>query len=125
MAGERNTGRIVAIVGAAALAAWLLSRGKDWGFRGPGAGTDASGASRAGSRAVVWIRADRLEVDGTAADLPTVVDRSRAVGAVEVRATGDAITGDVWNVLKTLHAAGVTIYTTPDLSSVVPSEVVS
>jgi len=113
---ERKTGRTALIVGGAVLVALLFSRGKGWGFHGAGS------PSRTAARPVVWIRADRLEIDGVTADLATVLARSRTAGAVEVHATGDAITGVVSNVLDTLHEAGITIYTTSDLSSVVPSE---
>ncbi len=120
MAAHGRAGRTVALVGSAALAVWLLSRGKGWKFRASGA---SENAARPTARAVVWVRGDRIEVDGVAAELPTVIERARAAGAAEVRATGDAITGVVWNVLRALHGAGVTIYTTPDLSSVVPATV--
>lgn len=123
MAARKRTGRTVVIVGGAALALWLLSRGTGWGFRGPVTGS--GDATRANARVAVWVRADRIELDGTAVDLATVIERARVAGAAEVRATGDAITGVVWNVLRQLHAAGVSVYTTPDLSSVVPSEVLS
>lgn len=120
MAERDRTGRTVAVVGGAALAAWLLSRGKGWGFRSPG---DASGAKASEARrCTVWIRADRIEVDGVATDLPTVIAKCRAVGTAEVRATGDAITGVVRNVLTQLHAAGVKLRVAPDLAHIVPSE---
>lgn len=120
---REHTGRTVAIVGGAGLLAWLLFRGGGSGKgRGPGDGA-APPSVTAGTRCVVWIRSNRIEVDGVTADLPTVIARCRVAGYAEVHATGDAITGVVWNVLKSLHAAGVTIYTTPDLASVVPSKV--
>ena len=114
-----RTGRTVAILGGAALAAWLLLRGKRWGFRSPNA-HPAGGTTRP-ARCVVWIRPERLTVDGVVADLQTVIARCRAAGEAEVHATGDAITGVVWNVLKALHAAGVALYTPADLAHVVPS----
>ncbi len=120
MAAHDRTGRAVAIVGGAALAVWLLTRGKGASVRGSGTNQNAA---RSAARVAVWVRADRIEVDGVAAELVTVIERARAAGAAEVRATGDAITGVVWNVLRALHGAGVTIYTTPDLSSVVPAVV--
>ena len=120
MASRGRTGRAVAIVGGAALAVWLLSRGNGTSFRGPGT---SKSAARSTARVAVWVRADRIEVDGVAAELATVIERAREAGAAEVRATGDAITGVVWNVLRALHGAGVTIYTTPDLSTVVPAVV--
>lgn len=124
MAARDRTGRTVATVGGAAVVLWLLSRGTGWGFRAPGSGRESGKAAGSTTRPVVWVRADRIEVDGVATDLSTVVARARAAGAAEVRATGAAITGVVWNVLQTLHRAGVTVYTTPDLSSVVPATVV-
>jgi hypothetical protein len=124
MARERKPGRTMVLVGGGVLAAWFLLRGKGWGFGGSGNGVDtgATGPSAAPRRAVVWIRKDHLELDGVAVDLPTLIARSRAASGVEVRATGDAITGQVWDVVKALHAASVEIYTTPDLAHVVPSE---
>jgi hypothetical protein len=117
---REHSGRTVAIVGGAGLLAWLLLRG---GGVDKGRGTTPATRRVPGTRCVVWIRANRIEVDGVAADLPTVIARCRAVEIAEVHATGDAITGVVWNVLKALHATGVTIYTTPDLADVVPSKV--
>lgn len=110
MAERKHTGRTVALVGSAALAAWLLSRGKGWGFRssGEGSGTTAT-------QCTVWIRAEGLELDGVAADLPTVIAKCRAVGTAQVGATGDAITGVIFRVLKELHAAGVKLLLPPDL----------
>ncbi len=92
-------------------ALWLLAKKKN-----------AAHAAPAARRCVVWIRANAVEVDGVAADLPTVIARCRTAGAAEVHATGDAITGVVRNVLEALHAAGVTLYTPPDLTHIVPSE---
>jgi hypothetical protein len=123
MAEREHTGRTVALVGGAALAAWLLSRGKGWGFRSPGDGSSANAdEARLPARCTVWIRADRIEVDGVAMDLPSAIARCRGVGAAEVRATGDAITRVVHEVLTSLHRAGVKLYTPPDLAHVVPSE---
>ena len=122
MAERKHSGRTVALVGGAALAAWLLSRGKGWGFRSLGDASSAKGGARLPARCAVWIRADRIEVDGVAADLPTVITKCRAVGAAEVRATGNAITGVVRDVVKALHAAGVKLHLAPDLAYLVPSE---
>ena len=125
MAERDRDGRTVALVGGAALAAWLLSRGKGWAFRSPG---DASGAkaadTRLPARCTVWVRADRIEVNGVAVDLPTAIAKCRAVDTAEVRATGDAITGVVRDVLRALHAAGVKLRVSPDLAHFVPSEAV-
>ena len=127
MAERDHTGRTVALVGGAGLVAWwLLSRGKGWGFRSAGDGNaTGTGTAQPAARSIIWIRADRIEVDGVAADLPTVVAKSRAAGTAEVHATGDAITGAVSRVLKALKAAGVKLYVTPDLAYLVPAEPVS
>ncbi len=124
MAERDHTGRTIVLVGSAGLVAWwLLSRGKGWGFRSAGDG-HANGIDTAQppTRCVVWVRGDRIEVDGVAADLPTVVAKCRAAGTAEVHATGDAITGAVSSVLKGLKAAGVKLYVTRDLANLVPSE---
>ena len=121
--GERkHSGRTVALVGGAAIAAWLLSRGKGWGFRSPADASGVHGGTRLPARCAVWIRADRIEVDGVAADLPTVITKCRAVGAAEVRATGNAITGVVRDAVKALQAAGLELHVAPDLAYLVPSE---
>jgi len=121
MAKRDHTGRTVAIVGGVALDRSHATRGKGWGFRGPGDARAAGGNVRP-TRCVVWIRPEGFTVDGVVADLPTVVARCRAVGEAEVHATGDAITGVVWNTLKSLRAAGVTIYTAANLEHTVRSE---
>ena len=124
MAEGDHTGRTVALVGGAGVVAWwLLARGKGWGFRSPGDGhANETDTAEPPARRVVWVRADRIELDGVAADLPTVVAKCRAAGTAEVHATGDAITGAVSNVLQALKAAGVKLYVTPDLAYLVPSE---
>jgi len=123
MAERDHRGRTAVLVAGAALAAWLLSRGKGWGLGGlVGASDGNADTTQAPAPCRVWIRADRIEADGVAADLPTVVASCRAAGKAEVRATGDAITGVVRKVLEALHAAGVTIYAPPDLAYIVPSE---
>lgn len=121
MASRDQTGRNVLLVGGIGFAAWwLLSHGKGVGFRASGSGKPRP------ERVVVWIRANRLEIDGVVADLPTVVAKSREAGTAEVHATGDAITHVVSDVLKALDAAEVKLYTTPDLAHYVPkSQVLS
>ena len=116
MADRDHTGRTVALVGGAALAAWLLSRGKGWGFRSPGDGSGVN-ADRTHSSAEckVWIYAEGLTVDGVAADLLSVIEKCRAVGTAKVGATGDAITSVIHGVLKALQAAGVKLLLPPDL----------
>ncbi len=123
MAERGDTGRTVALVGGAALLALLFSRGNGLGLRGPGdgRGTGAHGDTIT-KRPVVWIRADRIELDGTTADLPTVLSKAREAGQVEVHATGDAVTRVVRDVLTALHAARVTIYAPRDLVYIVPAE---
>lgn len=124
MATRDHTGRNVVLVGGVGLAAWwLLSRGRGAGFRAPGSGGDGTNTvetKQRPERVVVWIRANRLEIDGVVADLATVVAKSREAGSAEVHATGDAITHVVSDVLKALDAANVKLYTTPDLSHYVP-----
>ena len=124
MADGDHTGRTVGLVGGAGLVAWwLFSRGKGWGFRSPGDGhANGTDTGQTPARRVVWVRADRIEIDGVAADLQTVVAKCRAAGAAEVHATGDAITGAVSNVLQALKAAGVKLYVPPDLAYLVPTE---
>ena len=124
MAERAHTGRTVGLVGGAGLVAWwLLARGKGWGFRSSGDGNRAgTDTGQTPARCVVWVRADRIEIDGVAADLQTVVAKCRAAGAAEVHATGDAITGAVSNVLQALKAAGVKLYVPPDLAYLVPTE---
>ena len=118
MAKREGMGRTVAILGGAAVAVWLLSRGKGWGFRGPG-DAHAAGATRP-SRCVVWIRPEGLTVDGVAADLPAVIARCRAAGEAEVHATGDTIHRVVRDTIQALHAARVTLYLAPNLSHIKP-----
>lgn len=114
MADRDHTGRNVVLVGVAGLAAWwLLSRGKGWGFRSSGDGRDGTSATAA--RPVVWVRGDRIEVDGVVSDLPGVIAKGRAAGEAEVHATGAAIMRRVRDVVAGLRAAGVTIYLAGDL----------
>jgi len=117
MAERKHTGRTVALVGGAALAAWwLLSRGNGWGFRSPGDGSGANAdRMRSSGKCNVWIYAEGLTVDGVAADLPTAIEKCRAVGTAEVGATGDSITGVIHGVLKALQAAGVQLLLPSDL----------
>lgn len=125
MAQRDHNGRTIVLVGGAALAAWwLLSLGGGWGTGTPGTGRGGDVAVALPERCIVWIRADRLEIDGVAADLPTVIARCRLVGKAEVHATGDAVTRVVREVLTALHAAGVAIYARPDLAYIVPAEVI-
>jgi hypothetical protein len=115
MSDRDHTGRNLALVGGAGLAAWwLLSRGKGWGFRR--SPDEREGTSATHARVVVWIRGDRIEVDGVVADLPSVIARARAAGEAEVHATGAAIVRSVRDVVVGLRAAGVTVYLAGDLA---------
>lgn len=114
MSQRDHTGRKLALVGGAGLAAWwLLSRGKGWSFRPSGDGRE--GTSTTLARPVVWVRGDRIEVDGVVADLPSVIAKSRAAGEAEVHATGNAIMRSVRDVVMGLRAAGVAVYLAGDL----------
>jgi len=126
MTEKRHTGRTVAVLGGAGLLAWLLLRGGAAGMgKGPGDGV-TSRPVVPGSRCVVWIRtADRLEIDGVVADLPTVIARCRAVEYTEVHASGDARQGFVSSVVAALHAAGINMRLAHDLATIVPARVVS
>lgn len=83
---------------------------------------NTAGVSASASRPVVWVRANRIEIDGVSADLASIVARCRVAGAAEVHATGDATTRVVRDLLALLRAAGVEVYVTPDLASLVPAE---
>jgi hypothetical protein len=114
MSERDHTGRKLALVGSAGLAAlWLLSRGKGWGFRRSVDGGEATGTTS--GRRVVWVRENRIEVDGIVSDLPGVIAKARAGGEAEVHATGDAIMRSVRDVVTGLRAAGVTVYLAGDL----------
>jgi len=122
-----HTGRTLVLAGGAGLLAWwLLSRRHGATDAGVGrdVGTDATPREEPArrSRCVVWIRAARIDVDGVAHDLPTVVALCRAAGSAEVHATGDAITGQVVKVLKALRDADVALFVSPDLARLVPAE---
>lgn len=120
---DRHTARNVALVGGAVLVAWLLRRGKGGRLgRGGGSGGEMGPNTAIRTPSVpcrVWVRADRLELDGAPADLPTVVTRCREAGHADVRATGDAITRSITTVLRALDAAGVVVNAPPDLARLV------
>ena len=108
MAERDHTKRDLALVGGAGLAAWwLLLRGQGWGFGSSGDGRE--GTSTKPARATVWVRSDRIEVDGVASDLSSVIAKGRAAGEAEVHATGDAIMRNVREVIIGLRAAGVVV----------------
>lgn len=116
-----HTGRNVAIVGSAALVAWLLLRGTGWRFgrRSDATGNDATtltpSPSRSPSSCQVWIRSTGIEVDGQVVDLPTLVRRCQATGRADVRATGAAIVRTIDDVMDALRRVGVVIYASADL----------
>src|SRR5258706_10264144 len=88
-----HTGRNVAIVGGAAVFAWLLLRGSGWHFggRSEATGNDAATPTPTSpSPCRVWIRSTGLDVDGQIVDLPTLVRRCQLAGRADVRATGAA-----------------------------------
>jgi hypothetical protein len=116
---DRQTERNVALVGGAALIAWLFWRGKGWGFgaddgleHGIGRGSPTTVPA---APCLVWIRANRIELDGVPVDLNSVVTRCREIGQADVRATGDAITRSIADVLRALKAAGVVVNAPPEL----------
>lgn len=121
---DDHTARNVALVGGAALVVWLLFRGKGLGL-GSGGGIGLGGAAGSANNVApagqpatpcrVWIRADGIEVDGTAADLPAVVARCRATGRADVTASGAAIVHVIADVVRALQAAGVGVSAPPDV----------
>ena len=114
MSERDHSGRKLALVGGAGLAAWwLLSRGKGWGFRRSGDGRE--GTSATPTRVVVWVRGDGIEVDGVVSDLPSVIAKGRAAREAEVHATGAAIVRTVRDVVVGLRAAGVSVHLAGDL----------
>jgi hypothetical protein len=114
MSERDHTGRKLALVGGAGLAAWwLLSRGKGLVLGSMGDGLERTSATR--TRVVVWVRGDRIEVDGVVSDLPSVFAKGHAAGEAEVHATGDAIMRSVRDVVVGLRAAGATVYLAGDL----------
>ena len=125
---DSHTGRNLALAGGTALLFWLLLRGKGWGL-GTGSGVGLGGAgqganvtpttSEAPAPCRVWVRGDHIDVDGTTADLPTVVARCRAAGRADVKSTGDAIVGTISDVVRAIQAAGVVVYAPPDMWRVV------
>jgi hypothetical protein len=113
MAEREHAGRKLALAGGAGLAALLLLfRRKGWAFGTSGNGRE--GTTR--GRRVVWVRADRIEVDGVAADLQMVIAMCRTAGEAEVHATGDAIMRNVRDVILGLRGAGVSVSLTGDLA---------
>ncbi len=112
-----HTGRNVAIVGGAAVLAWLLLRGAGWrlGGRSDAAGSGAATPTPPPSPCRVWIRSTGLEVDGQLVDLPTLVRRCQVAGRADVRATGAAIVRTIDEVMDALRRAGIVVYASADL----------
>ena len=110
---QSHTGRTIAVFSGGALLAWLLLRG--WG-KGGGKGDAGKGSGGAPATVEVWLRGnDRIELDGTLSDLPTVITHARAAGVARVFAAGDARQGWVTHVIAALKAAGVAIEAAPSL----------
>ena len=115
---QSHTGRNVAIVGGAALVAWLLLRGTGWRLgRSDGNGNDAATPlpSPSPRSCQVWIRSTGIEVDGQLVDLPTLVRRCQVAGRADVRATGAAIVRTIDDVMVALRRAGIVVYASADL----------
>ena len=127
---DDHTGRNLALVGGTALLFWLLLRGKGWGLGGGGGGGPGGAGSgglggagggtnvtsnEAPARCQVFIRGDHIDLDGTPADLPTVVARCRASGRADVKATGDTIVRTIGDVVHALQAACVSVYAPDDV----------
>ena len=122
-----HTGRNVAIVGGAAVLAWLLLRGSGWrlGGRSEAAGNDATTPRPSPSSCRVWIRSTGLEVDGQIVDLPTLIHRCQAAGRADVRATGAAIVRTIEEVMDALRRAGIVVYASADLWRYLPGGLTS
>jgi len=120
---DRHSRRNIALVGGAALVAWLLWRRTRGGIgRDGGSGLGVTVPSTTSTQkppCLVWVRADRIDLDGAPANLATVVARCREAGRADVRATGDAITRSIITVLAALNAAGVVVAAPPDVAHVV------
>ena len=112
---KSRSGRAAAVLGGAGLLAWLLLRRTGWRFgRAAGASTGPEGSA---SRQPCQVRVDQagIELDGVAADLPSVVRRCRIAGAAEVTATGAAVVGAIAELLAALQAVGVRVHADPAL----------
>lgn len=115
---KNNAGRAVVAVGAGAVLVWLLWRGHGWGGREDGkrrgdggeASADSSGRTAPlGPPVHVWLRGDRIEVEGVESDLATAIERARATGLAYVYTTGDTIHGRVVDVVQALQRSGVEV----------------
>ena len=119
---EHHTARNIALVGGGVLLAWLLLRGKGWGLGSDHSSGGAAGGSTPSSPCRVWIRGDRIELDGAPTDLRTLVTRCRERGRAEVSATGDTIVRSITEVLRALRTAGIAIAVAPNLERVAALE---
>jgi hypothetical protein len=105
---EHHTGRNLALAGGVGLLVYLLLR-PPRRLAGAAADTSAQPPCR------IWVRADRIDLDGVPTDLATVLARCKQRGRAEVHATGDAITRSIVHVLRALRTAGVAIEARPEL----------
>lgn len=109
-----HTARNLALVGGGALLVWMLLGGAGLGL-GDG-GTTGTTAPPAPCK----VRIDVLgvHVDGKPTDVATAIHLCRASGRADVKATGDARSGTVQEVMRGLVAAGVQVNAGPDVWSV-------
>ena len=115
---------LAAIGGGAVLLWWLLrGSGKGWGGRGRrGDGSDGGGGSPPRLPAI-WVRVrdgDRIEIDGFATDLPTMLARAQASSQVHLTADGAARHGLVSAVLWMLLDADINVDADWDLKHRTP-----
>lgn len=123
---KSNAGRAVVAIGAGAVLVWLLGRGRGWGGSEDGksrggdsgeASADSTGRTAPlGPPVHVWLRGDRIEVEGVESDLATAIERARATGLAYVYTTGDTIHGRIVDVVQALQRSGVEVATPTRLS---------
>jgi hypothetical protein len=101
---DRNTGLLLALVGAGAALAWWL-----WRSRGSRqSGSERIHAPEPAPRIVIEILGgDVVRVDGVEMNLAAAVERARHATLVEIRTRGDARHGWIEAVQAALLAAGV------------------
>ena len=101
---DGNIGLVLALVGAGAALAWLLSRGR--GGRKADGGT--GGVSEPAHEVVIRVYGgDHISVDGVDMDLTAAVVRARHATLVKICPAGDARHGWISEVQAALQAAGV------------------
>jgi hypothetical protein len=120
----------LAVAGATLALVWLWGRRSGQGGgdgAGSGGGTGGGSSSAEGTvappaglptptEAVVWLRGgDRIELDGVATSLETMLVRARAKGRAQVHASGDARVGWIGQVINELRAAQVVVVADPGL----------